>query len=330
MKEFPAIVRTLLSSSDAPAGHVLATLVSVSGSSYRRPGARLLLTGEKQRVGSISGGCLEEDVLIRAERVAASGRAEVVTYDTSAENDLVWGVGLGCHGVVDILLEKLPPRPAWAEILAANLRSRTATPLAVVWQSENPARIGTHLATELPAISGDRVFLETVQPPTALTIFGAGDDAQPLLRLAKELGWHVTVADPRAAFATQERFPLADAVINGAAETLVARANPQADSLAVVMTHHYIHDVPVLRELLARPLHYIGLLGPKKRAEQICSDLGLAPGSPERARLHAPVGLDLGAETPEEVALSILAEMRAVLARRDARPLRERSRPIHA
>ena len=330
MKEFPAIVRTLLSSSDGSAGHVLATLVSVSGSSYRRPGARLLLTGEKQRIGSISGGCLEEDVLIRAQRVAASGQAEVVTYDTSAENDLVWGVGLGCHGVVDILLEKLPPRPAWAGTLAANLRSRTATPLAVVWQSGNPARLGTHLASELPAISGDRVFLETVHPPTALTIFGAGDDAQPLLRLAKELGWHVTVADPRAAFATQERFPLADAVITGAAETLVALANPQADSLVVVMTHHYIHDVPVLRELLARPLPYIGLLGPKKRAAQICADLGLAPGSTARARLHAPVGLDLGAETPEEVALSILAEMRAVLARRDARPLRERSRPIHA
>ena len=268
MKEFPAIVRTLLSSSDGSAGHVLATLVSVSGSSYRRPGARLLLTGEKQRIGSISGGCLEEDVLIRAQRVAASGQAEVVTYDTSAENDLVWGVGLGCHGVVDILLEKLPPRPAWAGTLAANLRSRTATPLAVVWQSGNPARLGTHLASELPAISGDRVFLETVHPPTALTIFGAGDDAQPLLRLAKELGWHVTVADPRAAFATEERFPLADAVITGPAETLVTLANPQADSLVVVMTHHYIHDVPVLRELLARPLPYIGLLGPKKRAAQ--------------------------------------------------------------
>jgi xanthine/CO dehydrogenase XdhC/CoxF family maturation factor len=150
--------------------------------------------------------------------------------------------------------------------------------------------------------------------------------------LAKELGWHVTIADPRAAFATKERFPSAEALVVSPADLLVNRVAPGGDVLAVVMTHHYVHDVPILRDLLARPLAYLGLLGPRKRAEKILNDLG-ASGleiSPEqRARLHAPVGLDIGADAPEQVALSIIAEMQAALSGRNARPLRERTRPIH-
>ncbi len=339
MKEIQAIVRALAASAPAATPPVLATLVSVAGSSYRRPGARLLLTADGRRIGSISGGCLEEDVLARARQVAVSGRAELITYDTSAENDLVWGVGLGCHGVVQILLETLPAHPAWLTALAANLAARRPTPLAVVWQTADPAPLGTRLAAELPQPLGavpltspPSIFFDTISPPPALFIFGAGDDAQPLVRFAKELGWHVTLADPRAAFATPARFPLADALIVAPAAALAAQADPAPDALAVVMTHHYVHDLPVLGELLRRPLAYLGLLGPKKRAGQILADLARhAPptSSAPRTRLHAPVGLDLGADTPEEVALSILAEMRAVLADRDARPLRERTRPIH-
>lgn len=336
MKELQAILRALLAP-DQAAPHVLATLVSVAGSSYRRPGARLLLSADGKRLGSISGGCLEEDVLIRAREVARTGRAEVIVYDTSAENDLVWGVGLGCHGVVHILLERLTARPTWAEVAFRRLAVRESTPLSVVWRAADAADLGTRLAETsrkepVSAASGEAhaVFFDSVLPPPALYVFGTGDDAQPLVRLAHEIGWHITLADPRSAFATAERFPAADARIVAPSDELVARAAPPADALAVVMTHHYIHDVPIVRDLLARPLTYLGLLGPKKRAERICSDLGLAPGSAARAQLHAPVGLDLGAETPDEVALSILAEMQAVLARRDARPLRERLRPIHA
>jgi xanthine/CO dehydrogenase XdhC/CoxF family maturation factor len=176
-------------------------------------------------------------------------------------------------------------------------------------------------------------LLHTIAPPTALFLFGAGDDAQPLARFAGELGWHVTVADPRAAFATAARFPTARAFVVAPAAELADRAAPGADALAVVMTHHYVHDVPILRALLGRPLAYLGLLGPRKRSEKILADLaagGLALTPASRARLHAPVGLDLGADTPAEVALAILAEMHATLAQRDARPLRERTRPIHA
>ena len=177
------------------------------------------------------------------------------------------------------------------------------------------------------ATNGDRMFFYA-----GLVIFGAGPDVPPLVRLAKDLGWQVTVADPRPAGATPGRFPEADGVLALRPEEVPADLALDADTLVVVMTHRYRHDVPLLRALLPLPLAYLGLLGPRQRAEKILSDL-VAEGfevTPEmRARLHAPVGLDLGAEGPEEVALAILAEMTAVRAGRDGRPLRDREKPIH-
>jgi len=330
MKELPAIVAALVGPAAQPS--VLATLVNVQGSSYRRPGARLLLTANGLRIGSISGGCLEEDVLARARQVLATGRAESVVYDTTSENDLVWGVGLGCHGVVRVLLEKIVPPTPWARALAANFDQRRPTALAVLHGGVEPAQWGTRLAAAGDCADPEALFLDDVAPPPSLVIFGAGDDAQPLARLAAELGWETTVADPRAAFATAARFPTARRLVVAPADRLVTEAKPGPDVLAVVMTHHYVHDVPILRDLLGRPLRYLGLLGPRKRAEKILADLaaaGLEGTTEQRARLYAPVGLDLGADSPEQVALSMLAEMQAVRTRRDARPLRERSRPIH-
>ena len=301
----------------------------------------MLITARGERVGSISGGCLEEDVLVRATKVIATGQAETVVYDTTTENDLVWGVGLGCHGVVRVLIEKLAPCPPWAGTLAANLAARRPTRLAVVYDlpSDAPgqAALGTRLDEDAPAetktVAGTEIFRDVVKPSPALAIFGAGDDAQPLARLAHELGWHVTVADPRPAFATAGRFPTADALIVAPAAELAGRVQLEAGGLAVVMTHHYVHDRPLLGALLPQPLGYLGLLGPKKRAEQILADLardGWAVTPAMRERLHAPVGLDLGANTPEQVALAILAEMQAALTGRNARPLRDRTGPIHA
>jgi xanthine/CO dehydrogenase XdhC/CoxF family maturation factor len=329
--ELQSIVQQLTGSGDRPG--VLATLVSVEGSSYRRPGARLLLTADGQRIGSISGGCLEEDLIAHAHQVLARGTPELVTYDTTTENDLVWGVGLGCNGIVKVLVEKLPRPPRWTNVLSTNFRSHQPTRLSVVWRSEDPAVLGTHLRDELPSLPrGTEVFEDHIAPPPRLLVFGAGDDAQPLVRLAKGLGWHVTVADPRADFATSTRFQDADAFVVSPASELVRLIDPPADALAVVMTHHYIHDVPLLRELLPRTLPYLGLLGPKKRAAKILADLeaqGHAFTREQLERLHAPVGLDLGAETPEDVALSIIAEIRATLGKRDGRPLRQRDQPIH-
>ena len=330
MKELPAIVKALLAPNAGTA--VLATLVAVQGSSYRRPGARLLVGADGSRIGSISGGCLEEDVVARAVQVRATGQPEAVVYDTTSENDVVWGVGLGCHGVVRVLLEKVAPRPPWAALLERNFVARRPTDLAVTHNGSSRAAWGTRVAAPGDCADPEALFLEQVKPPTALVVFGAGDDAQPLVRLAKELGWRVTIADPRPAFATAERFAQADALVVGPASTLVERSAPDSETVAVVMTHHYVHDVPILQGLLARPLAYIGLLGPRKRAEKIVSDLasgGFTISSEQRARLHAPVGLDLGADSPEQVALSIVAEIQSVLTRRNAQPLRDRTRPIH-
>ncbi len=332
MKDLQDIVRHLGSSGGGPR-EVLATLVAVEGSSYRKVGARMLLARDGTRLGSISGGCLEEDVCERARAVARSGRAELAVYDTTSENDLVWGVGTGCHGIVRLLLELLPTGRPWILRLDENLRRDRPTELEVVWEAAHPDQLGTRLASESPGPApGVRIFRQTLPPPPALAVVGAGADAQPLVRAGKDLGWKVGVGDPRPAFATAARFPEADTLAAAEASLLVDRLAPGPGALAVVMTHHYVHDLPLLRQLLPRPLAYLGLLGPRQRAERILGDLaagGFTVTPDMRGRLRAPVGLDLGADTSEEIALSILAEMRAALAGRDARPLRERSGPIH-
>jgi len=319
-----------------PGPWVLATLVTVEGSSYRRAGARALIAPNGDRLGSISGGCLEEDILARAARVAAEGRAEVALYDTTSENDLVWGVGLGCHGIVRVLIEPLSGHSKWLARVNEALSGGPACDVRVTWSANDGRPLGTELAEESEAgLVGDStagVFEQRFYAPTGLFVYGAGDDAQPLVRMGAELGWAVTVADPRAAFATGPRFPAAQRVLTGRSDQLVELTAPNPGSIAVIMTHHYVHDLPLLRALLPRPLAYLGLLGPRKRAEKMLDVLeseGRKVTDEMRARLFAPVGLDLGAEGAEEVALSILAEMKATLASRNARPLRERIGPIH-
>ena len=331
MPEISRILATLASAPGLPAA--LATLVKVEGSSYRRPGARLLLLADGRRVGSISGGCLEDDVVLRAQQVLADGRATTAVYDTTTENDLVWGVGLGCQGVVHLVIEPLPPvRPAWLGALADNLRARRDTALAVRCAGEKPP--GTCLAADLAECErpAGTVFLETIAAPPALAIFGAGDDAQPLVRLAKEIGWHVTVIDARASYATRERFPGADAVVVAAAAPWPAQLKPDARTFAVVMTHRFAEDVQLLRTLLPQPLAYLGLLGPRKRTDRLLGQLqveGFNPDAMMLERLHAPVGLNLGGSTPETIALSILAEMQSRRSGRQPGHLRDSAGPIH-
>jgi xanthine/CO dehydrogenase XdhC/CoxF family maturation factor len=282
--------------------------------------------------GSVSGGCLEEDIAARGRRVLASGVPELAVYDTAAENDLVWGTGLGCQGVVRVLLEKIPVvRPRWIGTLTTNLRERRATGLVVDFGGSGPA--GTRLAEDAPPGAAEALrFRETITPPPALLICGAGDDAQPLARLAQELGWHITVEDPRAALVTRVRFPAADRLqarpIAEFARDLVA-AEP---TLAVVMSHRYADDLAYLRALLPRDLSYVGQLGPRSRTDRLLRDLaaeGYSFTAAGLAKLHAPVGLDLGGDTPETVALAIVAEMQAHLTARAAGFLRDRTGPIH-
>lgn len=330
MKEIAAIVADLLREENLPA--VLATLVSAEGSSYRRPGARLLVRRDGTRTGSISGGCLEEDVLARSARVRETGQPECVVYDTTSENDQIWGVGLGCHGVVHVLLERIDSPPPWARAVAQNLARRRPTDLSVLFSDEIVAELGTRMAAPGDCADAGKLFADRIEPPLALVILGAGDDARPLARLAKELGWTVTVADPRPAYANPGRFPEADRVLAAPVERLLATLHTDSRTAVAVMTHHYVHDLPLLKNLLKRNLGYLGLLGPRKRAERILGDIRLSGTeitAEERARLRAPIGLDLGSDSPEQVALAIVAEIQAEFAGRDGRPLRLRERPIH-
>jgi len=349
----------------------LATVVRVRGSTYRREGARLLITGDGRTVGSISGGCLEGDVAEIAREVLATGRPRLVNYDMTSDDDAVWGLGLGCNGAIDVFVEAVADRRGdeVVTLLRDCVEHRRAAALATVLTAVGGAVApGGHLvlpedgeprgtlgdatldaravdaarrqlaagrSAVLPLDAPDgvaEVFLEVVAPPLPLLVCGAGHDALPVVRLARQLGWWVMVADSRPAYATRERFPDADEVVLADDGEVPRKVRIDADTFVLLMTHNYLHDLTLLRGLLSTPARYLGLLGPRRRTERLLADLekeGVSVGSADRVRLHAPVGLDLGAETPEEIALSVLAEMLAVRNGRAVVPLRDRAGPIH-
>ena len=305
---------------------VLGTLVSVEGSSYRRVGARLLLTAQAERFGSISGGCLESDLALRAQLLMSSTRrTDLVEYDTTGENDLVWGVGTGCHGVVRILLERIESIPAWAQNVLDSSPQRRSTRLTVAWGTRPGLDLGTRLASpeERPS---EGVLLDVIPPPLRMVIFGAGDDTIPLTALCRDLGWVAIVIDPRPEMATPARFPAAQEVRCFSAEIAPTQLDWDDRTVAVIMTHHYRYDLPLLQVLGKMNLTYLGLLGPKQRGLRLLRDAGLPANCP----LHSPVGLDLGGDGPAAVALSIIAEIQAHLHGRTASNLTQRTRSIHA
>ncbi|MEO6993953.1 MAG: XdhC family protein, partial [Lacunisphaera sp.] len=273
MAEINSILTALAEASSEVAA--LATLVSVEGSSYRRPGARLLVFSGGRRVGSISGGCLEDDMILRATRVLRSGRVEIATYDTTSENDIVWGVGLGCRGVVTIFIEPIPvQRPRWISVLADDQAARRHTRLVVAVDEAFAERRGTYIEAEAPRITGTaRVFEQLMVPPPSLILFGAGDDVQPLVRLAREVGWRVTVVDSRAAYATATRFPEADAIMVATPEALDGVLKIDGETFVVVMTHRFAEDEKLLRKLLPRSVAYLGVLGPRQRTDRLLAQL---------------------------------------------------------
>jgi len=330
MSEIEKIVSLLTDRNDVPA--VLATLVAVEGSSYRRPGARLVLLADGRRFGSISGGCLEDDVILRAEQVVQSGEPQLITYDTSSENDLIWGMGLGCSGVVQIVIESIPvERPRWLSVLAENLRNRLPSALRVRYGA--PAFMGTSLIDAVSSSSAPKKsFEQVIMPSPALTLFGAGDDALPLVKLAKLVGWHVTVVDSRRAYCARDRFPEADAIVVTPPESLADHLSFDTGAFVVVMTHRFLEDLKLLAALLPLPLAYLGIVGSRQRTNRLLAQLqGEQPALSTNAlkKLYAPVGLDLGGATPEAVALSILAEIQCRLTGRTHIHLRDRSLPIH-
>ena len=330
--EFFKIATQLRDDGTYPA--VLATLVQVEGSSYRRAGARLLWSADGRRWGSISGGCLEADLTIRARALLdAKLSHEHVSYDTTQENDLIWGVGTGCHGTVHIFLEAFYEEPIWLDSVLKAQGERRAVTLSTTWVmggSLKGASLGTALgpAESVEAASDPRTFTQVLKPSWKLVVFGAGDDACPLVEMAKIIQWQVEVIDSRPQFASPARFPAADRVRCLGPEDSIARSDWDDRTVAVIMTHHYVYDLPLLKLLLPLRLPFLGLLGPKERGRRLITDAGA--DEMDASLLHSPVGLDLGGDGPSAVALSILAEIHATLNQRDARPLRERVRPIHA
>lgn len=347
----------------------LATVVKVRGSSYRSPGARMLITNDGRWIGSISGGCLEGDALRRAREVMSTGKSQVITYDTTAEGDSL-GIGLGCNGVIDVLIQAIDiddadnpvnrltnfidydnltviatvfrsegdANPCLAEQLWIDnnkevhgdiedpeLRAQMGKDLLLVQESRKP-EIKTYLQGRL------EVFFEIIEPSIDLLIFGAGFDARPVVDLAKVMGWEVTVTDECVAHIAPARFPQADQVKLCKREHINEEIRIKPYSAAVLMSHNYEYDFQVLKKLLPTSVSYIGILGPKKRVDLMfealeADDIKLSPE--DKHRIHSPVGLDIGAETPEEIALSIITEVQAKFTNRSGGFLKYRNAPIH-
>ncbi len=345
----------------------LATVVAVRGSTYRRPGARLLVPEEGAPIGNISGGCLESDIADVARIVMREGSARVVSFDLTAEDEAVWGWGLGCNGAIELFVE---PAGKAAEVAGAlRLALEEDRPICVITVLDSSVagveqgsrmlvepggaargslgdatvdRAAAEAGAELLAAErsevrelaeGVRAFIEVLEPPLRLVICGAGHDAAPLVAAAAGLGWSPVVVDDRPAFLTRERFPQAAAFVAlERPDEVAAKAPLDRRTFVVVMTHNFLRDKDYLRELLRSPVRTISMLGPGARTQRLLHELrdeGLQIGEAEEARLRSPAGLDLGAEGPEEIAAAIVGEIVAIKRGREGGFLRDRPGPIH-
>ncbi|HVP60426.1 MAG TPA: XdhC family protein [Myxococcaceae bacterium] len=369
MRELQDIVRgwTELRQRGQPV--LLATVVATSGSTYRRPGARLLLSAERWIAGGISGGCLERDVLQKAWWRTREGPV-VVSYDsTSADDEETWTFGLGCNGRVDVLLERLPEGGEThpIEFIAECLAARRTGVMATVFRDEGRTRVGQRLLRDTRGSRSDlaagpvrdrvlaaaestlgegrtrvgrietedeamEVLLEVIRPPRSLVVFGTGQDAVPLVQQAVALGFHVTVVSNTSGGVPAELFRDADVQLTASPAAIAGKLVLESDSAIVVMTHNLGHDRGYLRFALESGCSYVGVLGPRARTERLLDELregGFPFTERHRASLYSPVGLNLGAEQPEEIALSILSEIQARFSGADAQSLRLRPGPIH-
>ncbi len=360
MKELQEILKKIAQFDEGEKA-ILATVVDVVGSGYRRPGARMLIDENGYSVGTVSGGCLEADVLERANKVLETGEPTVITYDTTKDENSVFGLNMGCRGIVRILLEEVSSESRFFDFIKNAFNERKSFAMATVitsnsedrkigWRfflrdskitftavkpkvpdelKEALHRFSREKTSNLETFTFGKVFLETINPPLNLLLFGAGYDALPLIDFAKEIGWRVTAIDHRTAFANERRLPEADEVIVSNSEDLPDEIFADENSVAVIMTHNYDRDREILRRLMNSECQYIGALGPKKRTEKLLAEIGERFNEAQLAKLYAPVGLDIGADTPETIALSIIAEIQAVLSNRKGGFLRERCGSIY-
>jgi xanthine dehydrogenase accessory factor len=365
MKEIQAILSAYDRLQSIEAHRIaLATVVYVEGSSYRRAGARMLVAENGEFFGGISGGCLEGDALRRAKQALIQSKPSVVRYDTREDDAHQIGVGLGCNGVIDVLISPLhrddPHNPM--VVLRSCHADRKPNVLATITEVKGPVpnlQIGQmfryaeetapgtglspQIAKDVRQVFQDRkstlvtyaaeegsftCFLEFLPPVMHLILQGGNYDIFPLLRIGKELGWKLTIVAP-AKKLNKEAFELADAIVpekTGPVET-------DDYTATVLMSHDYRTDLENLHKMLQTDIAYIAMLGPRKRTEKILAELQSEYGKvvqPEALqRIYSPAGLDIGALSPEEIALAIVAEITAAFAGRDGRFLRERTGPIH-
>lgn len=369
MKELQNIIEELEQVVAKGISSALATVVKVKGSAYRRPGARMLMTYQQRLTGSISAGCLEQDVWEKSKKVMETGEPVLLKYDTTAEEDIVMGLGLGCRGEIYILVERMPIiEENYIKFIATSLRSKANGLVATIFdvQGALDVKVGDRLMLNQLGVRDqttnsslmdiilqdaqvtlDRgrsqvknyvladgsveVFLEVLQP-ISIIIFGGGHDAIPMVRLAKEMGWYVTAVDHRPAYATIDFFPQANHVVLCQAEEIAHRLELNSQTLAVIMTHNYLQDLGILQQLLPSPIRYLGILGPTQRTQHLLNDIrqrGIIPTPEQVSRLYSPVGLDIGGENSLEIAIAIVAEILAVLNERSGSFLRDKKGPIH-
>jgi xanthine dehydrogenase accessory factor len=335
----------------------LATVVRTSGSAYRHEGAKMLVCDDETSIGNVSGGCLEADVREVAQRVIASGVSELRTYRGGSDEVAAWDLGIGCDGEVEILIaradfecaQELSAIAEQVRYVAITRVDRAGTAIdpgrMIVTQHVTAGSLGDEEvdasiltaaraswvdqnASRIETVNGVRVFIDAVWPPPQLIIASASDDARVLARMALEVGFRVVVVDRRKALLTRDRFPFGIDLVVSDAEHVHEAMRIEGGAYAVMMTHSFADDLAYLRAMLRTNVRYIGMLGPRARTERMLVQLeGEAPL--DRDRVYGPVGLDIGTDGAEQVALAILAEILAVESGRQPHSLRDRRVAIH-
>jgi len=373
LKEISEIINAYDKAVLAGKSTALATVVHVDGSSYRRPGARMLVDDEGFLTGAISGGCLEGDALRKAMLALSQQKTKLVTYDTSNEDDMTIGIQLGCAGIIQVLFEPInnssPYNPI--ELIRELISRRQHAVLLTLFNldNKNQEQRGTCLLLQEDGIlrgdiqhqdfqdalvndmkdvlqSGKSIFksyvdqhesstafIEFMQPAVSLVIVGAGNDAIPIMQIANTLGWDIRVVDGRNTHAKPEKFQTACQVLVSKPEEVLGQLPIDDRTAFVMMTHNYNYDIAMLKALLPMDIPYIGMLGPKKKTARMLKeiqDAGLKIDDKMLEKVYGPTGLELGAETPEEIALSITAEILSVMNGTPGGQLKRKNDVIHS
>ena len=328
---------------------VLVTVFETAGSTYSKAGGQMIIDGDGNFCGMLSGGCLEGDLVERARTVIETGAADTASYDLSADDEL-WGLGVGCDGSMSVMLQPLVPETGYQPFAAIDeiLVGGEPAVIACVISVESPAiKAGTSVVLQndvtlnfgvseavarsivaeadldRPAHARDidtpdgrcRVLFVRISPSPALLILGAGLDSEPVVRIASELGWRCTVIDHRPAYVESRRYPHPTARLCSLVGELSAQVNLDGFDVAIVMSHHLVSDRGYLQQLAESSIGYIGLLGPPGRRDRLMNDLGDAAGALQ-GRLYGPAGIELGGRGPGPIALEIVAQMQKFLSER--------------